>query len=63
MPLGHFFRPSMTRQPIHQRFGPAPSAFLWGILDTLLAKRFPAIASDLPAGRQIQFRAAKESWH
>ncbi|MEZ5435002.1 MAG: hypothetical protein R3F31_28350 [Verrucomicrobiales bacterium] len=53
----------MTRPPIHQRFGPAPSAFLRGILDTLLAKRFPAIASDLAAGRQIQFCAAKESWH
>ncbi len=47
MHLASFVRTSMTRQAIHQRFGPASSAFLLGALHTVLAKRFPTVARDL----------------
>ncbi|MCC6884731.1 MAG: transposase [Verrucomicrobiales bacterium] len=50
MHLGSFVRTSMTRQAIHQRFGPASSAFLLGVLHTVLAKRFPTVIRDLRGG-------------
>ncbi len=50
MHLSAFVRESMTRQAIHQRFGPASSAFLLGVINTVLTSRFPTLRRDLQGG-------------
>lgn len=49
MHLGSFVRETMTRQAIHQRFGPASSAFLLGVINVILTSRFPTLRHDLEA--------------
>ena len=50
MHLAPFVRETMTRQAIHQRFGPASSAFLLGVIREVLSKRFPKAVDALRNG-------------
>lgn len=45
--LAGFARGSMTRQAIFQRFGPASSAFLLGVIRHVLSQRFPGTIDAL----------------
>lgn len=47
MHLAGFARKPMTRQAIFQRFGPASSAFLLGVIRHVLSQRFPEIIAEL----------------
>lgn len=51
MHLAGFVPKTMTRQGIFQRFGPASSRFLLGVIREVLTQRFPAAADILRCGR------------
>jgi hypothetical protein len=53
MHLAGFVPATMTRQGMFQRFGPASSRFLLGVIREVLTQRFPAAADIL---REGQFR-------
>lgn len=50
MHLSGFANQSMTRQAIHQRFGPESTRFLLGVMRHVLARRFPATDEILRGG-------------
>ena len=50
MHLGTFAHKSMTRQAIHQRLGPASTAFLLGVIRSVIRSRFPSVAKALRKG-------------